>query len=312
MFDKLLAFIHSILDKSIPANDGVYWGDMEMMTPYEGWHDYLKIMFAQMGWGTIFLVVASALLWTIVYIEIIRRLYIDHAPSMPWVCLCMNFSWEFQFAFLVPYPEPITRWGIYLWVFFDAIMYVLDLRYGRLFYHKRFAGFDWAYYPIKICVFILMFILVLMMNPQWPSLPDAPAYAAYLMNAIMSVLFCVHMFSRETVEGLSIWVAWCKFLGTLAPTLIGIIWMPGNPFGKALGACCAIFDIMYIYLLTVRFHQFGLNPYNRKPLKGKEDVAEKTYAALADYKERSAAFKLLSYQECKAFRAAQAEERLNK
>ena len=289
----MLDFIRGIL-AGIQDNPGVYWGNLEMMKPYDGWYDYIKDMFANMGWGTIFLIVASALLWTAVYLIIIYRLYKDHAPSMPWVCLCMNFSWEFQFAFLVPYPEPITRWGIYLWVLFDAVMYILDLKYGKMFYNKRFPGYGKTYYFTKVGLFAVIFVSILMMNPQWPTLPDSPMFAAYLMNAIMSMLFCVHMFSRETIEGLSIWVAWCKCLGTLAPTAIGIYWMPGQYFVYCLAFICALFDFIYIYLLTKRFHSFGISPYTRKPLKGKEELAAQTFAAVEDYKRRSGEFKFSS------------------
>ena len=299
MFDKLLAFIHSVLD-GLTAHEGVHWGNMTMMESYDGWYDYIKEMFATMGWGTIFLIVVSALTWTGVYLIIIYRLWKDHAPSMPWVCLCMNFSWEFQFAFLVPYPEPITRWGIYLWVVFDAVMYCLDLRYGKMFYHKRFAQYDWAYYIIKVSLFVIIFVTILMMNPQWPKLPDSPMFAAYLMNAMMSMIFCAHMFLRETVEGLSIWVAILKCIGTLAPTAIGLYWMPGQYFVYCLAFVCAAFDFMYIYLLYARFKKFGLNAFTHKPIKGMEATAEKTYAAIADYKKRSGEFKLDSFKTCMA------------
>lgn len=311
MFVKLLEFIHQVLS-GLTMHPGVHWGKMEMMKPYSGWYGYIQNMFSNLGWGTIFLIVASALLWTAVYLVIIYRLHKDHAPSMPWVCLCMNFSWEFQFAFLVPYPEPITRWGIYLWVVFDAVMFILDYKYGKMFFAKRFPGYDWAYPWIKFGMFAILFVTILMMNPQWPILPDSPMFAAYLMNAIMSILFCQHMFHKETVEGLSIWVAWCKFLGTLAPTCIGLYWMPGQYFVYCLAAICAVFDICYITLLTIRFRQFGLNPYTHKPLKGREAEAEKTYLALEDYKRRSNEFKLKTFKECKVFLAEQANEKLNK
>lgn len=307
----LMEFIRSILDK-IQYNQGVKWGNLVMENPYSGWHGYIRNMFANMGWGTIFLVVASALLWTAVYLIIIYRLHKDHAPSMPWVCLCMNFSWEFQFAFLVPYPEPVTRWGIYLWVVFDAVMFALDYRYGKMFYAKRFSGYDWAYSPLKFGMFAIIFVTILMMNPQWPQLPDSPMFAAYLMNAIMSILFCQHMFHKETVEGLSIWVAICKFLGTLAPTCIGLIWMPGQYFVYCLAAICAIFDIVYITLLYKRFTQFGLNPFTHKPLKGQEELGQKTLAAVQDYRKRSSEFKLMNRKQCKEFRKQQAEERTSK
>ena len=212
----ILDFIKGIL-AGLTQHPGVQWGNTVMETPYEGWRMWIQDMFANMGWGSIFLIALSALTWTGVYLIIIWRLHKDHAPSMPWVCLSMNFSWEFQFAFLVPYPEPVTRWGIYLWVAFDAIMFILDLKYAKMFYAKRFPGYDWSYYLVKICTFAIIFVSILMMNPQWPHLPDSPMFAAYLMNAIMSMLFCVHMFSRETIEGLSVWVAVLKCIGTDRP-----------------------------------------------------------------------------------------------
>lgn len=85
MFVKLLEFIHQVLS-NLTMHPGVHWGKMEMMKPYSGWYGYIQNMFANLGWGTIFLIVASALLWTGVYLIIIYRLHKDHAPSMPWVC----------------------------------------------------------------------------------------------------------------------------------------------------------------------------------------------------------------------------------
>ncbi len=308
--DALLQWIYDHILFRIFLNEGIYWGDLEMMKPYDGWYDYIKNMFHNMGWGTLFLIAASAILWTFTYLFIINRLHKDHAPSMPWVCLCMNFSWEFQFAFLVPYPEPVTRFGIYFWVAFDLIMYILDLRYGKLFFHRRFKGYDWGYYPTKVLLFVIIFISILMMNPQWPTLPDSPMFAAYLMNAIMSMLFCVHSFSKETIEGLSLGVAWTKWLGTVAPTIIGLYWMPGQYFVYCLAFICCAFDMLYMYLLITRFIRFGVNPLNRKPIKGKEAEYEKTMAHLADYYERSAAYKLKSYKECQVELAEDAEKRM--
>ena len=119
----LITFVTNFIDNIGPkmrSNDGVHWGNLEMMKEYDGLYDYIRLLFDNLGFWEIFMIAASALLWTGTYLIIIYKLYTQHAPSMPWVALCMNFSWEFQFAFLVPYPEPVTRWGIYLWVVFDA------------------------------------------------------------------------------------------------------------------------------------------------------------------------------------------------
>lgn len=264
-------FISSIGEK-MQSNTGVKWGNLTLMNSYDGWHDYIKNMFNNLDWFDIFLIAASALLWTGVYLIIIYRMHKDKSPSMPWVALCMNFSWEFQFAFLVPYPEPVTRWGIYLWVVFDAIMYFMDLRCGKKQFSKLLPGYDFLYYPVKVLLFAAFFVTILMMNAQWPALPDAPMFAAYLMNTVMSFLFITHMFLKEKVEGLSIWMAWCKFLGTVAPSILGFRHMPGQYFVYCLAILCAILDATYIIMLTKRFHSFGLNPYTRKPLKNQKAV----------------------------------------
>ncbi|MEE1300725.1 MAG: hypothetical protein UHI93_09275, partial [Acutalibacteraceae bacterium] len=93
---------------------------------------------------------------------------------------------------------------------------------------------------------------------------------------------------------------------TLAPTALGTIWTVGRGneiewFVYCLGAICAIFDFIYIYLLTKRFARFGINAFTRKPLKGKEELAARTFAAVEEYKERSGNFKLMSYKECQEF-----------
>lgn len=293
----LITFIKDFVENIGPSmhdHQGVKWGNVVMMKPYDGWYDYIKALFDNLGFMEILLIVASALLWTGVYLIIIYKLVKNHAPSMPWLALCLNFSWEFQFAFLVPYPEPVTRWGIYLWVVFDAVMYCLDLRYGKLAFATRWgkqyakAGY---YYTIKVGLFIILFLTVLATNAQWPSLPDAPMFAAYLMNAVMSFLFITHLLHKETIEGTSIYMAWCKFLGTVAPSILGFMWMPGNYFVYMLAIICALVDTAYIVVLSRRYIRFGVNPYTGKPIAGREDTYAETMAALEDYKERSTNFK---------------------
>lgn len=281
-------FIHNI-GPSMTDNPGVKWGDLVLMEPYDGWYDYIKNLFNNLGWFEIFLIAASALFWTGVYLITIYRNAKDHSPSMPWVALCLNFSWEFQFAFLVPYPEPVTRWGIYLWVAFDFIMFLQDFVYGRKIFERIVPGKQSLYYLVKIGLFIILWITVLSTNAQWPKLPDAPMFAAYLMNTVMSFLFITHLYMKEELEGVSIWIAWCKFLGTVAPSVLGFMWMPGNYFVYCLAIMCALLDACYIYLVTEKAHKLGLNPYTRKPLKGRDVDPElalraKSYA----YKEIAA------------------------
>jgi hypothetical protein len=48
------------------------------------------------------LLVGSGLLWTVTYLLIIRRGFLDHTYGMPLAALCANLSWEFVFSFVFP------------------------------------------------------------------------------------------------------------------------------------------------------------------------------------------------------------------
>jgi len=48
------------------------------------------------------LLVSSGVLWTVTYLLIIRRGFLDHTYGMPLVALCANLSWEFIFSFVFP------------------------------------------------------------------------------------------------------------------------------------------------------------------------------------------------------------------
>jgi hypothetical protein len=116
------------------------------------------------------LLVGSGVLWTVTYLLIIRRGFLDHTYGMPLVALCANLSWEFIFSFVFPHG-PVQRPVNVVWFFLDLIILYQLLRFGprefarlpkRLFYGMvalalltafftvvsitlEFEGFDGAY-----------------------------------------------------------------------------------------------------------------------------------------------------------------------
>ena len=81
------------------------------------------------------------------------------------------------------------------------------------------------------------------------------AYAAFLQNLIMSVLFVQMLVSRGSREGQSLLLAVSKWIGTLAPTIqFGILNNLGLQQGHILiivaGSFCCVFDLIYIGLLA--------------------------------------------------------------
>jgi hypothetical protein len=66
------------------------------------------------------LLVGSGILWTVTYLLIIRRGFLDHTYGMPLVALCANLSWEFIFSFVFPHG-PVQRPVNVVWFSLDLI-----------------------------------------------------------------------------------------------------------------------------------------------------------------------------------------------
>lgn len=73
-------------------------------------------------------------------------------------------------------------------------------------------------------------------------------YSAFIQNLIMSVLFINMLHVRKCIKGQNLVIAVCKWIGTLAPTiLIGIIHY--KFLLLVLGGLCSVFDIIYICMV---------------------------------------------------------------
>lgn len=216
----------------------------------------------------IFLVLSMLVCWTVVYLITIFRTNKDKLPVMPWLALSLNISWEVIYTFVFPYPDPRYRLGFLFWVLFDSVMFVQTLKYSKDEYNKILPGMQKYYYPVMLGAFAMLFACVFSSNYQWTEFPDAAGHTAYIMNMMMSALFITTLFRRQdTIGGISIWVAICKFWGSLAPTLLGMIYLPGvYVFPYTLGICTAIIDVIYIVLVYKHFIKLGYNPWTRKEL----------------------------------------------
>jgi hypothetical protein len=81
------------------------------------------------------------------------------------------------------------------------------------------------------------------------------AYAAFLQNLLMSILFIGMLVRRGSTEGQSMTIAVSKWLGTLAPAItFGMI--GGGTFSTpsffilVVGILCSVFDLIYIVMLA--------------------------------------------------------------
>jgi hypothetical protein len=80
---------------------------------------------------------------------------------------------------------------------------------------------------------------------------------------MMSVLFIAMLIRRNNISGQSMYIAFFKWLGTLAPTVL--VWFAtGSRLVLMLGLACFFYDVVYMVMLRRKFVETGLNPWTRE------------------------------------------------
>jgi len=216
-----------------------------------------------MGSGalTLALTLVSGICWTIVYIDGIRLGFRDKTYAMPLWALALNISWE-VFNSILGYRDVGLSAQVvinFVWAIFDIFLVATYFLYGYR-YVKAFVSRETFVFG-SLLVFAVAAVVEYAFIQEF-GLAHGRAYAAFLQNLLMSVLFIVMFITRRGGEGQSLVIAANKWIGTLAPTilfgLIGGGGLPGpNTFLLILGLMCSLFDILYILLLTGKMRIFA-------------------------------------------------------
>jgi hypothetical protein len=200
----------------------------------------------------IILTVISGLCWTIVYLEGIRLGFKDRSYAIPFFALALNIAWELLhtiFGFQEGGGLQATINAI--WFLFDAGILYTYFKFGRKYFSNRLPG-SW-FVMWSVIVLVTAFGVEYALTREFGVFKGA-AYAAFLQNLIMSILFIDMLVARGSREGQSLTLAVSKWIGTLAPTIhFGLIGDLGFPRGSLLvlvaGGFCSVFDLIYIWLL---------------------------------------------------------------
>ena len=202
----------------------------------------------------LFLVLLSGFCWTVVYLDGIRLGFRDRTYAMPFWALALNIAWELLHS-VFGYQQS----GLVLQVGINAIWALLDL--GILFTYFRY-GRKWFPKNLRPGWFIVWSLLGLLaaLILQYAFIGEfgllvGRAYAAFLQNLLMSILFIGMLVQRGSGDGQSLVIAVNKWLGTLAPTILfGVLGGEGfagpNAFILAVGLLCSVFDLIYIAILA--------------------------------------------------------------
>lgn len=203
----------------------------------------------------LFLTLLSGFCWTWVYIECIRIGFRQKTYAMPLFALALNFAWEVLYACLglakAPAISPQTFVNI-CWAVSDVFIIVTWLRYGRKYWPEGFSRL--TFFAWGALVFAICFAIQVLFFSEFATTRGG-LYSAFLQNLLMSVLFIDMFFRRKGMEGQSLVIAVNKFIGTLAPTILGF--REESLFVIVIGGFCAVFDLIYIGLL-VRAHGWAL------------------------------------------------------
>ncbi len=202
--------------------------------------------------------IGSGVLWTLVYILIIKRGFQDKTCGMPLVALCANISWEFVFSFVYPHRAPQFYVNI-VWLGLDVVILFQFLRYGRSVLRNILP--TQLFYPAFLLVLGLSFGAILSVTREFGDWHGK--YAAFGQNLMMSVLFVVMLYQRKGIDGQSLYIALFKMLGTVLPSVLFYLRFPASPFLNFLYPMIFLFDGIYLVLLYKKLKERGINPWKR-------------------------------------------------
>ncbi|MGN6346856.1 MAG: hypothetical protein ACTHME_04060 [Candidatus Nitrosocosmicus sp.] len=188
----------------------------------------------------------GGMFWILAYISIISKGFKDKTYGMPLIALCANISWEFIFSFILP-PKPPQLFINYLWFGFDTIIVAQFLKYGK---NEFLQWSSSKLYSLFVFLIVSEFSIVLFGTITIGEFQGV--YSAFGMNLVMSMLFIIMLFKRNSLRGQSIYIAVFKMLGT---GLISTHFYLYEQISRSsfilptLYISIFILDVLYIYLI---------------------------------------------------------------
>lgn len=177
--------------------------------------------------------VTSGICWSIVYITAIFLGFLRKSWYIPKLAICQNLTWE---LLVVVNRLQSGSYGIafiiqLVWLLLDIGVLLTWLLYDR---KETFSSIK------KIGLLLTVFLAMYMLT----SRAGKWEFAAFLINAIMSVGFVLWLFQEKTQHSSTV-IAVAKLLGTLTATILnGWIWW--NPLLLWLGGLCFLLDGYYL------------------------------------------------------------------
>jgi hypothetical protein len=194
---------------------------------------------------TITLQIISGICWSLVYIALIRGGFRDHTYGMPLFALGLNICWELLYTvsgFASAITAPQT-WVNLIWAMLDVVIMITYFKYGKTELPANIRQYTvWLMIVVLLTSAASQLAFYLEFGSHWGSI-----YSAFTQNAIMSILFLAMVIHRNSTRGLSKLAIYAKWLGTLAPTILGGVIEQVAAFVLIMGGISFIFDLLLIF-----------------------------------------------------------------
>ncbi|OCT16084.1 hypothetical protein A8709_09440 [Paenibacillus pectinilyticus] len=184
----------------------------------------------------IFLQYGLALFWTITYILIIFRGFQDRTCGMPLPALCANITWEFLFAFVMPF-HPLQMIVSLVWFLLDCLILFQYVHYSKKAYPPR------TLLPVVFSLLVVALLLHVGMVIEFHD--QEGKYTAFGINLMMSILFIALPF-KQGMKGQSLYIAYYKMIGTLCASVLCYSLYPDSFLLTIMGVLVTIADLVYI------------------------------------------------------------------
>jgi hypothetical protein len=192
----------------------------------------------------ILLFITGMVLWLVCYIDVIRNIRKHQQLVIPFGTVLTNYGWEISCAFFfLPDMGKLLAVGYWAWMLFDTFIFISTFKYAfKQCRIPEIKGNIHLYLIIGILVSFFTQVTFIVFY----DLPMAPV-SANIINIYMSIAFIYLLYVPGQVNAPL--TGWSKFLGTAIINVMFYTKYPQNYCLVTLALSCAIFDLLYIYLI---------------------------------------------------------------
>jgi hypothetical protein len=197
----------------------------------------------------------SGLLWSVCYVLILRRGFLDRSYGMPAAALFVNLAWELIFGFVHPDRPPMCHVN-QVWFVIDCVILYQYLRFGRQELPEALPR-RW-FLPAVGLGLVTAFLGVLFLTydlRDWQG-----NYSGWGAQLLLSLTCIAMLLRRRSVRGQSVYIGLSRMLGTVALIPFQYALTPGARFLLLIFVLSPIFDGIYLVLLVRQSRAEGIDP----------------------------------------------------